>query len=186
VVQDQLLLLLLVLFLLECMTRRCLHCNLFCHTLAGYGRGSTAVFVSADVMNIATLLCPSWRAPLSSFGPLLAEFPVADLQPTGALLPAVEGGPHCITQHAACMHTCHALYVLSDQLDCSTQCHTPPICTMHMLALLIQQYRPQPQIAAEQRTSRLANTMISLTHCVPVQQSMCVRRLAISWMRCAA
>ncbi|KAL0020919.1 hypothetical protein WJX77_011015 [Trebouxia sp. C0004] len=44
-----------------------------------------------DVMHIAILLCPSSRVRLSSFGPLLAELPVADLQPTGALKPAVEG-----------------------------------------------------------------------------------------------
>ena len=65
-------------------------------------------------MRIATLLNPSSRVSLSSFGQLLAELPVSDLQPTGALLPAVQGESHHVTQHAACMHTCHAfMYCLT-------------------------------------------------------------------------
>ncbi len=138
-------------------------------------------------MHVATLLCPSSGVPLSSFGQLLAELPVSDLQPAGALLPAVEGGPHHVTQHAACVPICHAFVTSLTSLVAAhnaIQCHTMPTCTTHMLSLLIQN-RPQPQIAAAQRNSRLANAN-SLTHCVPVHQSMHVRRLAISWTRCAA
>ncbi len=73
--------------------------------------------VSADVMHIATLLCPTSRVPLSSFGPLLAELPVSQLQPAGALLPAVEGESHCVPQHAACIHACHAFMYCLTSLD---------------------------------------------------------------------
>ncbi|DBA85458.1 TPA: hypothetical protein ACH3X2_000410 [Trebouxia sp. C0005] len=59
--------------------------------VAHAAQSSTLLQALTDVMHIATLLCPSSRVPLSSFGQLLAELPVTDLQPAGALMPAVQG-----------------------------------------------------------------------------------------------
>ena len=52
------------------------------------------LFVAADMLRVVTLVCPPSTVSLASFGALLAQLPLASLQPSASSLRAAQGTRH--------------------------------------------------------------------------------------------